>query len=716
VAENNEAESLEMREEIIEHKVDVELIKSFLSNFKSGDGSFKYKERIRRMIREGGKSLLIDYEDLATYDVNLIEFIERNPDEAFDAFNRALRDLIRGEYPEYAEKHEKFYVRLNGWVRTTTIRGVTSDYLGKLIAVEGVIVKATPRKSKLYKALYVHILLNGEKHEFWWPPEEREELRDELERPPYCPVCVSEVFEEERFRKGTIKLEPERSKYKDWQLVVIQERPEEVPAGQIPRSIEVILTDDLVDAARPGDRVTVIGVVRLGRPGTRSSKFERITYTPYIEANNIVVAQRLLEELKLSVEDEAKIIELSRDPLIRRRIIASIAPTIYGMWDEKEAIALALFGGNSKITRDGTRLRGDVHVLMVGDPGTAKSQLLQYAARIAPRGIYTTGKGSSAAGLTATVVKDKQTGEYFLEAGAMVLADGGIVSIDEIDKMRDEDRVAIHEAMEQGTVSIAKAGIVARLNARTTVIAAGNPKRGRYVSSESIAENIDLPVTILSRFDLIFVVRDLPNLMKDTSLSSYVLKTHEKAGYVESEIPPDLLRKYIAYARKYVKPELTEEAERIIKEYYIELRKKSAEREDVPLAITTRQLEALIRLAEAHAKMRLKSKVEAEDAVEAVRLMNSVLEQVGMDVETGTIDVDLIMTGKAKSMRDKEVTVIKLIREVIEAGEECVKYKELRKKASEYGIDEEVLEKIIRNLRRNGEIYEPKASCYAITD
>ncbi|MEM2004598.1 MAG: minichromosome maintenance protein MCM [Zestosphaera sp.] len=713
MSESNRVSSIDLREIADERKVDVGLIKSFLSNFRGGDGSFKYKDRIRRMIREGGRSLPIDYEDLAAYDVNLVEFVEESPDEAFDAFSSAMKEIIRGEYPEHAVRYERFHARLSGWVRATAIRSVASENLGKLIAVDGVIVKATPRKSKLYKALFIHVLPTGDEHEFWWPPGEKEELKEDVERPPYCPICVNELVEEERIRyRGTIKLEPERSKYRDWQLVVVQERPEEIPAGQIPRSIEVVLTDDLVDAARPGDRVTVVGVVRLAR----SSRFNRIIYTPYIEANNVIVAQRLLEELRLSAEDEAKILEIARDPMIRRKIIASIAPTIYGMWDVKEAIALALFGGNPKVTRDGTRLRGDIHVLMVGDPGTAKSQLLQYAARIAPRGIYTTGKGSSAAGLTAAVVKDKQTGEYFLEAGAMVLADGGIVGIDEIDKMRDEDRVAIHEAMEQGSVSIAKAGIVARLNARTTVIAAGNPKRGRYVSSESVAENIDLPITILSRFDLIFIVKDLPDLTKDTSLSSYVLKTHEKAGYVESELQPDLLRKYIAYARRYVRPELTEEAEKIIQEYYIELRKKSAEKEDAPLAITTRQLEALVRLAEAHAKMKLKNKVEAEDAVEAVRLMNSVLEHVGMDVETGAIDIDLIMTGKPKSMREKEVTVVKLIRDILTSGEECVKYKDLRKKISDYGIDEESLEKILRNLRRNGEIFEPKASCYAITD
>ncbi|MEM4592998.1 MAG: minichromosome maintenance protein MCM, partial [Sulfolobales archaeon] len=316
------------------------------------------------------------------------------------------------------------------------------------------------------------------------------------------------------------------------------------------------------------------------------------------------------------------------------------------------------------------------------------------------------------AGLTAAVIRDKQSGEFFLEAGAMVLADGGIVAVDEIDKMREEDRVAIHEAMEQGTVTISKAGIHARLSARASVLAAGNPKRGRYVDALGLSGNINLPVTILSRFDLIFVVKDVAEIDRDKQIVRHVLEVHSTEG-ARAEIPPDLLRKYIAYARKYVKPKLTDEAKRIIENYYIELRKRSAADPNAPLAITTRQLEALIRLSEAHAKMALKNEVEAEDALEAVRLMNAVLERVGMDVETGMLDIDILMSGKAKSLRDKEIIILERIRERSKK-EECTKYSELEKIAEALGIDRGTLEKIIHNLKRSGDIYEPRTGCYML--
>ncbi len=1721
------------------------LFLSFLKNFKDSRGRFKYRERVREMIIKEGKSLLIDYEDIINYDPHLADIIENNPDEALMALSESIRELVRDEDPEYVNKVYRFYARLSGWVKATPIRQLRSEHINKLVMVDGIIVRATPPRQKLYKAVYAHILPTGEMHEFEWPPGEGEEIGDELEKPTYCPICVSMAFTDEfeesggrrRGAKGIFKLIPEKSKYRDWQLIVIQEKPEEIPAGQIPRSIEVVLTDDLVDVARPGDRVSIVGIIRLSR-GRRSAK---PVFTTYLEANNVIVAQRFLEELKLSIEDEEKIIALSKDPLIRRKIIASIAPTIYGMWDIKEAVALLLFGGIPKVSPDGTKIRGEIHVLLLGDPGTAKSlcyseplllidktgklsfepigktiddymriyskyvkregdteilylndtdielytvsispitlrpeikrvkalirhkapnevlivrtktgrttiitedhslvafdgntlrpvkpyealdmkllipvlrrlphnenltrtqritigevevnldeefgyfigyflgdgtitktssgerleiptsdlnvakelakilkdkvrvevkiykkkstrneylwrviacdknliewikrefydnvshegrkgvltrhkvmpkfilnssadtiagvlsglidsdgtvqsprvkndnkrwrgevsittiskrlaqeislllsilgithtirhrkliykdreiryytifisdstvkniirlrnrrkaaalaqyreptcdivdkvvvpastlavmtalnmnrrngdyrslageirgkvyrgyarrkyseriieklsaiaergditnkelalslinqfkdlvdndcvfwdviksikkvkiadvepdnheyvydisvednenfvgglgsmflhnsQILQYVARIAPRGIYTTGKGSSAAGLTATVIKDKQTGEYFLEAGAMVLGDGGVVAIDEIDKMREEDRVAIHEAMEQGsyhrdfelmladgrkvrigdfvdsliesnrqnviigkdteilpvkdvrvlaydlnkkevvvvnadrisrhkapskfiklkfsngreivvtpehpvivwrdgkfttiradqvkagmmvpgvqhlptqessiddpilnqlikefrakrlediakfigflisdgftyenpnnsyyeigfsntdanlikefkdllermqiryneqvmvrgkgrktlitirvisknvynilkkyfpelfpskgnarpsrqrriptlifrmpkdakkafinaffkgdgyvdnyrvgfatsskklaedlqdlllslgirtyiftektkegrtyfkvvitgreslaeiasivvddpryhrvekllkssqrklkykdqlpheislvlrkllsnmglnngrvyrsparkdrihrevvrkyiklasqkleeislaleskdintlrkfvkltelakdlgipystlryrllkkrdpeiveiltkktkekllelremlgnletlvdgnitfltvvevdvienegtewvydvtvephhlfvshglvlhnTVSIAKAGIVARLNARASVLAAGNPKRGRYIPREGVAGNINLPVTILSRFDLIFILKDVAEISRDESLVRYVLRTHERHGHITPEIDPELLRKYIAYARKYVRPTLSEDAEEIIREYYIELRKKSAEKEDAPLAITTRQLEALIRLAEAHARMALKDKVTAEDAAEAVRLMNTMLEKVGMDVETGLLDIDTILVGKPKSMREKEIAVLDLIKDLAEENERlgCAKIKDLKREASELGIDEVNLEKVLRNLRKSGDIYEKRPGCYA---
>lgn len=368
-----------------------------------------------------------------------------------------------------------------------------------------------------------------------------------------------------------------------------------------------------------------------------------------------------------------------------------------------------------KVTEDGTRIRGDIHILIVGDPGTAKSQLLQYAARIAPRGIYTTGKGATAAGLTAAVIRDKATGEYYLEAGALVLADGGVAAIDEIDKMRDEDRSAIHEAMEQQTVSIAKAGIVARLNARTTVIAAGNPKFGRYLQNRTLSENINLPVTILSRFDLIFILKDKPNPEEDRRLASHVLRVHKEADRIRPEIPPDLLKKYVSYARRYVKPKLTSEAQKLLEDFYVEMRKIGADNPEAPIAITARQLEALVRLAEAHARMALKNEVTAEDAEAAIRLMKSFLERAGLDVETGRIDIDVIMTGKPKSKQEKFSRILEIIEQLeSESDEGCAKIKEIVRKAVSEGIDSSIVDEALKVFSREGMVFEKSVGCYAI--
>lgn len=700
-------------DKVSEAKLDyLEIFQDFLQNYLDEHRDRKYIKRIKEMIYYDKKSIPIDFEDLARYDDRLPIILERDPQPALDALSAAIKMIVAGIDEKYAERIRKFYGRLTGWFRSIPIREIRSDLLNRLVMLEGVVVRSTPPREKIIKATYVHVLPDGTQHEFSWPPEDRE--LEEMERPSYCPVCVTELLEQGVFegspKRGAFRLVLDKSSFIDWQLLTLQERPEDIPPGQLPRSIDVVLTEDVVDTARPGDRVTLIGIVRLFRGGKRGSS----VYDFYIDANNVIPAQRLLEEVSISPEDESKIRELSRDPMIRRKIVASIAPAIHSYWDLKEAIALLLFGGIPKVLSDGTRIRGEIHVLIIGDPGTAKSQLLQYASRIAPRGLYTTGRGSSAAGLTAAVVRDKQTGEFFLEAGAMVLADGGVVAVDEIDKMRDEDRVAIHEAMEQSTVTISKAGIHARLSARASVLAAGNPKRGRYVDSLGLAGNINLPVTILSRFDLIFITKDIAELDRDREVVRHVLEVHSTEG-ARAEIHPEILRKYIAYARKYVKPRLTEGARKIIENYYIELRKRSAADPNAPLAITTRQLEALIRLAEAHAKMALKDEVDIEDALEAVRLMNSVLERVGMDVETGMIDIDIVMSGKAKSFRDKEIAILEYIREYSKK-EECVKYGDLEKLAQAMGIDRGVLERIVNNLRRSGDIYEKRAGCYMVVD
>lgn len=660
---------------------------------------FKYRLRISRMAVMSQRSLVIDFDDLVIYDRRLARIVQNSPDAAIEAAGQAIKELMAREHPEYAESVDKFYPRFRGLPETIPIRRLGSEYIGRLVAVEGILVRLTRVEAKMVKARFMHLDC-GE--EFDWPP--LGELGERIEKPLVCPICGK--------AGGRFQLLPEKSRFVDWQKIVVQERPEEIPAGQMPRSIEVVLTSDLVDIARPGDRVTVTGILRVLPTAASERGSGKAVFSFYLDANYVDVQEKMLEEIEITREDEEKIKELSRDPWVREKIIASIAPAIYGHWDIKEAIALLLFGGVPKVLEDGTRIRGDIHVLLVGDPGTAKSQMLQYAARIAPRGIYTSGKGSSAAGLTASVLKDKATGEYYLEAGALVLADGGIACIDEIDKMRAEDRTAIHEAMEQQTISIAKAGIVARLNARAAVLAAGNPRFGRYDPKRGLADNINLPVTILSRFDLIFIVRDTPDEYRDRRMARYVLSVHEDVDKVKPIVPPELLRKYISYARRYVKPRLTEEARRLLEDFYVEMRRKSAG-PNTALAITARQLEALVRLSEAHAKMALKPLVEREDAEEAIRLMSVMLSRAGFDVESGTIDVDMIMLGQSRRQRERIKMFTELLEELMDKYGGTICIKDLVKEAREKGFTKEQVDELIRKMVRDGQLYMPKPGCYS---
>ncbi|MEM2466427.1 MAG: minichromosome maintenance protein MCM, partial [Candidatus Bathyarchaeia archaeon] len=371
----------------------------------------------------------------------------------------------------------------------------------------------------------------------------------------------------------------------------------------------------------------------------------------------------------------------------------------------KEAIMYLLFGGVPKTLPD-ISIRGELNILLVGDPGTAKSQLLQYVARVAPRGLYTSGRGTTAAGLTAAVIREKGGG-MSLEAGALVLADKGIACIDEIDKMRPEDRVAIHEAMEQHTVSVAKGGIVATLNARTAILAAANPALGRYEQRRTIAENISLPVTILSRFDLIFVLRDVPNKEIDGKMSEHILEIHRKGlSPVGPPIPLELLRKYISYA-KTIKPVLTSEALQRLKDFYLAMRSAS-ELEGSPIAITARQLESLIRLAEARARAALRTEVLTEDAEAAINIMKRSLEEVGIDLSSYKFDIDLIMTGKPKSLRDKLQVLLSVLTEMEKEIGIVDQNALINKLETEYKIPRIEAERLINQLLREGTIYEPK--------
>jgi len=694
----------------MEVQVSVDLRSKFLDFLKvfQEKGEFKYRERVKQMVLSGSTSLVIDFDDLLIFDKDLAKELRENPLVTLDAANKAVKDFIEIEAKDYAQKYERFNARFRGVPDVIPLRRLRSEHLFKLISVEGIVTKITPVKQLLYEAVFRCVECGGEVR----VPQ----LGRGFSQPTFCPYCgMEEDFLEEsakkkskRKRKSNFELVLEKSTYIDWQKAVVQEKPEELPPGQLPRSLEVVLREDLVDVVRPGDRVSITGVLMVQQEYSLK-KDKPPLFRTYLEANYIEASEKGFLDIEITPQDEKMILKLAEDPSIRERIIKSIAPSIYGYHHIKKAIALQLFGGEPRVLPDGVRIRGDIHILLVGDPGTAKSQLLRFVAQVAPRAVYTTGKGSTAAGLTAAVVRDKTTGDFYLEAGALVLADKGIACIDEIDKMDNRDRVSMHEAMEQQTVSIAKAGIVATLNARTAVLAAANPAFGRYIPQKGIVDNIDLPITILSRFDLIFVIVDTPDLEKDKALTEHVLRIHRgELPEADGIIPIDVLKKYIAYARKNIHVRLSEEAMKKIEEFYLEMRAKSTT-PDSPVAITPRQLEALVRLTEAHAKMALKTVATAEDAEAAIELMSYFLHNVGIDVETKMPDIDVILTGKPRSQQEKLAKLMDLIKDMEATSDNgLVKVTELIEAAKDESLDETFVEKALRHWKSEGIIYEPK--------
>ena len=650
----------------------------------------KYRERISRMAIAGSTSLTVDFEELLTTDSALAENLMEKPDEYLEHANRAALAQLQIEEPEYAEGIEKIDVRLRGLPETIPLRTLGSEQLGKLVMVEGIVVRATPSQPLITQAAF-----RCKRCGTVTPVPQTGTF---LMAPIVCsdPACK---------RKGPFDFVQEESTFIDSQEIRIQERPEELPPGQLPRWIDVkLLGKDLVDVARPGDHVFVVGTVRASAPTIPKVGKLRV-FTLHLDTNFTDVVSKEPETVVVSPEEEKQIFELAKDPWVHRKIIRSIAPSIYGYEHVKEAIMYLLFGGVAKYLSDIT-IRGDMNVLLIGDPGTAKSQLLQYVAKIAPRGLYTSGRGTTAAGLTAAVIRER-AGGMTLEAGALVLADKGIASIDEIDKMRPEDRVAIHEAMEQHTVSVAKGGIVATLNARTAILAAANPALGRYDAYRTVAENIALPVTILSRFDLIFVLRDIPERELDTKMTEHILELHKSGAVpVESPISPDLLRKYVSYT-KNLKPALTPEALNRLKDFYLTMRSAS-ETEGTPIAITARQLESLVRVAEARARAALRKEVTTEDAEASIAIMKRSLEEVGIDISSHKLDIDIIMTGKPKSLRDRLQVVLSTIVEMEKETGMVEKSALLEKLQTEYEIATNEAERLIGQLTKEGTVYSPR--------
>ena len=468
-------------------------------------------------------------------------------------------------------------------------------------------------------------------------------------------------------------IKPDQSKYVDQQTLKLQEAPEDVPTGEMPRHLLMSAERYLADAVSPGTRVRIIGVVSIfkssgrGRPGGGGAGSGDVR-TPFLRVLGIQYEEAGAGRASshFSPEEEAKFKTMAAAPDFYQRMATSVAPSIRGDYtdDLKKAILALLMGGSRKLLPDGMRLRGDINVLLLGDPSMAKSQFLKFVEKVAPVGVYTSGKGSSAAGLTASVIRDGR-GEFYLEGGAMVLADGGVVCIDEFDKMREEDRVAIHEAMEQQTISVAKAGITTILNSRSAVLAAANPVFGRYDDEKSAAENIDFLPTILSRFDLIFIVRDIRNKDRDMDMARHVMRIHINAGGAgagattredtveDTDVSLGDMKRFIAYARSKVAPRLSADAAQMLRDHYVTIRSDQRDRKskdiertgssrDSVIPITVRQLEALVRISEAVAKVNLAPEATTAHVEEALRLFkvstldaaNSGLSQHYMNEQT----------------------------------------------------------------------------------
>lgn len=685
----------------------------FYRLFEDKPGVYKYQEQINDIISKNSDSLIIFYEDLLAFDSQLAEMLKKDPESLIEEAIKAFKNALKFQGSKPIDKD--YFVRISTIDEksplTIPLRGLRAKHIDTLVSFKGILIRSSPIRPKLIDATFECLVCKTQFNVT--------QLTSRIKWPKFCIKKSCKAKAQSDFR-----LISKHSTFIDWQSVTIQEIPEDLPPGRIPRAIQSILKHDLVDTVKPGDRVKVIGVYRSVLAQSTKS-INSTLFKTYIEVNLIDPEDKTDEIIDLSNEDRKEIEKLSKEPRIQRKIARSIAPTIYGREDLKMACALSLFAGTRKRKPDGGYKRGDIHVLFVGDPGTGKSEILKSAVDISPRGIYTSGKGSTAVGLTAAVIKDSDTGQMNLEAGAVVLANGGIAAIDEFDKMDPQDRSALHEGMEQQTVSIAKAGIVATLKAQTAIIAAANPRSGRYDRYKTPTQNIHLPPSLLSRFDLIFVVIDRPDPADDAQMAEFILKSsmigngskEEDQTDISAPIPGELLKKYIKYARRNYQPLLTDEAKERIKEYYLDLRGKY-DSEDAIVSILARNLDALVRLSEAYAKMALQDKVLKDDVEEIIKLFRRYLEDTGYDEATGKIDMDRILVGQSRSSITKLDKLLNRLKEIFEENNwQALERKNVIETLElEEELDEKWIKDAIEELVKEGTLYEPRNSFLRFTN
>lgn len=644
-----------------------------------------HKKELGKSAKSGEKVLKLDFQSLSEHSPELSENLLLHPEETFQILEEALAEL------EWAPKDGK--VRLSSISNTQEIliRNIRSKHLSTLIGIEGIVRQASEVRPRVTNARF---------------------------ECPSCGTIISVLQIDKKFREPSRCSCGRRGGFKeiskemvDAQRLIIEESPDNLTGGEQPKRMTVFLKEDLVDPkmeerTTPGSKVKIFGI--LNEVALSSSSGAMLTnFDLAIEANNVIPMEETFDEVDISEEDEMEIRELAAQPDLLKNVVKSIAPSIWGHEEVKKALALQLFSGVKKNRSDGTQTRGDIHILLVGDPGVAKSVMLKFVSGIAPKGRYVSGKSATGAGLTATVVKDDMLKGWSLEAGAMVLSNKGLVCIDEFEKMDEDDRSTMHEAMEQQTVTIAKATVQATLRSQTSVLAAANPKFGRFDTTQSIPKQVNLPPSLLNRFDAIFILKDAPNKERDESIANHVLLEH-KQDVKYDIIDKELLRKFISYSKQKYNPKLTDEAIDEMKNFYVGLRNQPSFSDSPvkPIPISARQLEALVRLAEANARMRLSKKVQKQDAKVAIDLMKAYLMEVGYDDETKTIDIDRI-EGNSASSRNKLV----IVRDAIESLEnrlgKLIPLEEVEKELKDKMKDDE-FDEAINKLVRAGDLFRPR--------
>ncbi|WP_236719392.1 minichromosome maintenance protein MCM [Picrophilus oshimae] len=683
-------------------QAEIDLIKKRWADFFD---RYDYESDINRLRERypDERSLYISYKDLSSFDIDFADNIRKDP----VTYLSVGEDYLKTYIGRTREKISRLNIRLKDIPERNfkyEIRNVRSTNVDTFISVTGIIRKNTEVLPRLDIAVF------------------------------RCPNCGSIISETEYYRKmnepakcdscnyhGKFILEIDQSTFIDTQKLEIQENPDTLDGTSQPQRMTVIMEDDITGKIFPGDRVTIYGILKADQKFIGSIKLTE--FNIFLYANNFKKETKDFEDIRITDEDEENIKKLSSCPDIIDRLSRSIAPSIYGLEVIKKALVLQLFGGVRKVLKDGTTIRGDIHILMVGDPGTAKSQLLRYMTSLAPRSVFAFGKGSSAAGLTAAAVRDDfGEGRWTLEAGALVLADNGFAAIDELDKMDQRDTASMHEAMEQQSVTISKAGIMATLKSRCSILAAANPKFGRYDVTRTIAEQIDFPPPLLSRFDIIFKLVDTPNKDNDSRLAEHILMTHRIGEIYRSientninidipdeekyipEIDKDLIRKYISYAKNRIFPRLSDEAIRILREEYVNTRSSGVD----SIPITARQLESTIRLAEAAARARLSSIVTEADALLAKSIVDYYLKDVS--AINGKVDIDILNTGMSSRQRNEAELIMDVIKELKNENKRPPEIDDVIEYLASRGISRKDAENSIQKLKIGGFLYEPSSN------